>query len=365
MKTDPSAAREKSVVLITGSEDFLRMQFLAELLKSSETEDDFDTQSFTADSKPFDEWIASAGTAPFLADRRTVIVRNLLRCEYAAESAESAISLLKGLPATSQLILVVDDESGDDNRQRRLLTLRKAWETAVSKGRGGVFSFDSDPKALRSKIRTELAASGKTISAKAIEALIERCANSASASLSEIEKLVVYSNDEPEIREADVIAAVSPSYEWSVFRMIDAALAGNSAEAQKQLRILVGGATKAEEAAQRNIFPVLSKQLKLIWQARACIEAKTDVGRAPQGLLDQFPSKPNLKTEAEWSQRRAMRSAQSLRFSQLAEAFDALTKADAKLKGQFAAFSSMDTMEQFLLEIASIARGQQRPLQRA
>lgn len=364
MKPDAAKARSKPVVLVSGKEDFLRMRFLAELLDRSDAdEDDFDAESFTADAKPFDEWVASAGTAPFLSDRRTVVVRNLLRSDLADESPSKVVESLKNLPETALLVLVADDESGDDNRQKRFATLRKTWEAAVTKAGGAVCSFDVEGKELRSLIRTEVQSRGKTISLKAIEELVERCASNASAALKEIDKLVVFTHGETEIREADVIAAVSPSYEWNVFRMIDAALGGKPAEAQKQLRILVGSSSKAEDAALRNIFPVLSKQLKLIWQARLCVEAGCSIENPPQAVLDQFPAKPSLRSEPDWSRERVLRRAQSLTLDQLRRGFEALSDVDAKLKGLAPSFSAMDSLEQFLLQVAAIS-GQARPMAR-
>ncbi len=364
MKPDAAKARSKPVVLVSGREDFLRMRFLAELLdRSAADEDDFDAETFTADAKPFDEWVASAGTTPFLSDRRTVVVRNLLRSDLADESPTKVVDSLKRLPETALLVLVADDESGDDNRQKRFATLRKTWESAVTKAGGAVCSFDVEGKELRSLIRTEVQSRGKTISLKAIEELVERCASNASAALKEIDKLVVFTHGETEIREADVIAAVSPSYEWNVFRMIDAALGGKPAEAQKQLRILVGSSSKAEDAALRNIFPVLSKQLKLIWQARLCVEAGCSIENPPQSVLDQFPAKPSLRSEPDWSRERVMRRAQSLTIDQLRRGFEALSDVDAKLKGLAPSFSAMDSLEQFLLQVAAIS-GQARPMAR-
>ena len=110
MKLDVDKAVAAPLVMITGDESALRRLALDHILESIGIQsDDFDLQSYEGDSDPVD-WVASAGTSPFLADRRVVVVRHLLRCDPDRGKSVS----FKGLPSTALLILIADDENGDD-----------------------------------------------------------------------------------------------------------------------------------------------------------------------------------------------------------------------------------------------------------
>src|SRR5258708_539198 len=116
MKLDTDKAVAAPLVLISGDESALRRLALERILAAVGIQaDDFDLQTFEGDSDPID-WTAAAGTSPFLADRRVVIVRHLLRCD--PDRAKGGV--LKGLPKSALLILLADDENGDEDRQRRL-----------------------------------------------------------------------------------------------------------------------------------------------------------------------------------------------------------------------------------------------------
>ena len=76
MKLDAKKTIETPVVLISGDESALRKHAVEQLFEAANIQpDDFDLQIFEGDSDPTD-WLASVGTAPFLAERRTVVVRH-------------------------------------------------------------------------------------------------------------------------------------------------------------------------------------------------------------------------------------------------------------------------------------------------
>lgn len=341
--------------MLSGGEDALRRRALSELVAEATKEGDFDLETFEAgETRPL-EWIAAAGTAPFLAERRTVIVRRLLRAEDPAE-AMAAPKPTISLPECALLVLVVDEEPGDDSKQRKLSGYRRAWEGVVDSSGGYVAKLDIDSKALQSELKKEIAEQGKKITPAALDRLVEMTGSSLSRALEELEKIVIYVGEEPQIGESDVRAAVVPSREWFVFRLVQALVEGNIAEALRQLRLLVGSNTKAEEAAYRNIFPILSKQLRLLWQARLCIEAKVLPRQAPEDLAHAFPERPDIRKEADWSQTRAMAAARALSLDQIGQCLQLLCDADARLKGQLPGFNSLDTLERMVLEMADAVR---------
>lgn len=354
MKFDPKAWSKATVVFIGGNEDALRRKALTALLDEvGSGPDDFDFESFLADSREPSAWLGAASTSPFLGDHRTVIVRHVLRAEEAMDAAA-----LKALPPTARLVLVADDEPGDENKQRRLATVRKHWETAVEKSGGVVVRADADAKTLRGALRDEAKSRGKSLTPTAADVLVEMTGASFSRATDELEKLLLFVGEGDEIREADVRLVTTASREWNVFSMIDAAVGGQPSEALRQLRILIGSATRAEEAGQRSILPMLSRQFRLLWQARACIEAGASPDRAPEEVRGAFLARPNLAQERPWPQGKAMDVARSLSYAQIGACLREVALADARLKGQLPGFSGLDTLERLLLRIIEIVTPQ-------
>ncbi len=335
------------VVMLTGEEHALRLRALHELIALATAEGDFDLQTFESDTSAPSDWIGSAGTAPFLSLRRTVVVRHLLRCE----NLEGIEASLKALPEHALLILVADDESGDDNRQRKLGTARKHWEKLVNSTGGIVAAFAADPKQVKAAIRAEAERLGKKLSEAGAESISEMTGASLSRAIEELEKLAIYVGEELQIRESDIRAVVVPSREWNVFKMVDAIVDGNVHEALRQLRVLVGSQTKAEEAAFSRILPMLTRQIRLLWQARLCVEARCQPGNAPESINRMFPEKPNIAKEPPYRQSRLIAQARRTDLPTLTFCFAAISEADGKLKGLIDAFSAIETLEHMVLSM--------------
>jgi DNA polymerase III delta subunit len=351
VKLEPEKSIEKPLVLITGEESALRKLALERLLEAAQVlPDDFDLQTFDGDTHPND-WLAAAGTAPFLAERRVVIVRHVLRCDL-----DRAKGVSFKLPASALLVLVADDESGDDDRQRRLKTYRTGWEKLVKEAGGNQITCTVDSGAIKDLVRAELAKSDKRITDRGLDILSEMCAGSASRALEEVPKLVAYVEPEKTVQESDVNEVVVPAREWNVFKLVDSVVEGDVGESLRQLRILVGSPQKAEDAAFRNILPQLSRSLRLLWQARVCIDAGAQPGNPPEAVRVALLSKPNLATEKDFVRNKAMRTARRVSLEQISAMLTLLSNADSMLKGQLPSFSAMETLEQTVLKMAEVAR---------
>ncbi|MCB8932270.1 MAG: DNA polymerase III subunit delta [Fimbriimonadaceae bacterium] len=339
-------------MLLSGTEDGLRIRGLHALLRAAEPEEPLELEQFEGGQRSADEWLAAAGTVPFLSDRRAVVVRHLLRSGTAEEAMSDAHSRLAALPPTSLLVLVADEEGGDDRRNARL---RASWEKAVRAANGYVEDFKVNPKSLRALLKKEVEARGKKISDRAIDTLLEMTGDSSSRAIEELDKAILFAGDEESVREADIQAVTIPSREWNVYKMVDAALAGRVGPAMHQLRVLVGSQAKAEGAAFQFVLPTLSRQLRLAWQARLCVDSGTSPSNAPDAVTRLFPAMPNLQKMAPWSQDQAMRFGRRLSLDQLREMLQVVSDADARLKGLLPGFSSMETLERMLLELVRAA----------
>lgn len=340
MAADIEKAIQKPLVMLTGDEDGLRRRALGQIIERATSDGDFDLQTFEAgESRPAD-WIGAAGTAPFISERRTVVVRHLLRAD-AAEAGRFS------LPSYSLLVLVPDDEMGDEQRQRRLAVSRKAWEATVAASGGAVLAYNSDPRGARTHLKKEIENRGKTIGGPALDLLVEMTGGSISRGVEEIETLDLYVGEAKQITEADVRAAVVPSREWQVFRLIEAVISKNPTEALGQLRLLVVSPVRADEAAYRNVLPQMSRQFRLLWQARVCVQR----GGAIEDAADCFIDNPNFAKLSDYPQRKLLAAARNTDLAAIARNLQRIADADARLKGLLPGYSAIETLERMVLEM--------------
>jgi len=346
-------AASARVVYLTGDETALRNRALVELLQAHEIRtDDFDYESVDADSVLPEAWIGSVSTVPFMASRRVLVVRHVSRRDPKTYPVD-----LARVPEQGLLILVDDDESGDDGRQSTLDRVSKRWQDLVKTAKGTILNFAPDNKRAGALVGEAAAALGKPLTPKARDLLLEMCGGSASRAMDELEKLAIFAGDSPQIRESDVTALVVPSREWSIFKLTDALLADDVGAALKQLRNLVGSSSKPEEAAHRSIIPMVARQMKLLWQARTIIEAQSSLDRLTPELRHLLPDKPNIATLSEYQSGPLMRAARNLNFKRLERAMAIVADTDARLKGALPAFSAIETLERMALELCTTFRG--------
>lgn len=344
VRLDSQKALTHRLIFIGGEEGYLRRKTLDELLAAAGVgPEDFDFASVNADEQEPIVWMANASTAPFMDEKRTVLVRQVLRAD--PRDDKTLIDKLKALPDSARLILFADDEAGSDDKLRRMQTIHKAWEDLVKKAGGFTIVHKSDPKEFVDFVRDVAKTYDKTMSFQAANVLSEIVGGSITRAVEEFDKLAIYVGDREAIKESDIKHVATPSREWNVYKMVEAAIDGSTGSAIRQLRILVGSATKAEDASFRLIFPTLSRQFRLIWQARVAQEMGMGAAQA------LFPSKPNLNSESAWGRDKAVRFARKLTLSQIHACMAHLADADARLKGALPGYSAMETLERLLLAI--------------
>lgn len=338
--------RSSRVVAISGKEGSLRRQALQTTLEALAV-DEFDIQTFEAGESSSVDWIASAGTAPFLSDRRVTIVRHLLRAE-----ADVAPDKFASLPPSASLILVADDELGDDQRQTRLAAIRTKWENTVRSGGGHVVVCTVDPRDVIPALKAEATALGKQISAQALALLVEMTGQSLSRSIEELNKVALFVGENPQIRELDVQRVAMSSREYNAFKLVDSALSGNPGDALRMLNDLVASRARADDVAHASLFPNLRRQLRLLWQARVVLDHGQTIDTVSSEVAALLPDKPNLLREKEFVQGKIMRLARNLTLDQIAQCMQSLSDADSGLKGLKPSFSGQDTLERLALNLS-------------
>jgi DNA polymerase-3 subunit delta len=360
MSLAPKKLATQRLVLLTGDESALRREALQGLLESlGMTKDDFDLETFEGDGSTPAAWVASVSTAPFLADRRVAIVRHVLRCDL--EKGKSSVNF-GGIPESGLLVLVADEESGSEDRASKFKTNDRNWRKAVEKAGGLVLEVKSDPKRTKDEVRRRVNAAGKSMSERAAESLVEMCGGSLSRSVDELDKLLIYVGNASAIQEDDVRTIVVASRDWNVFRMVDSITSGEVGEALRQLRVLMGSSPKAESAAHAQIVPMVARAMRLLWQARVCLDVGVSPGDAPPEVRRVFPEKPNLASEAPYRQSALLSSARRVSLDRVERAMGILSDTDARLKGALDSFNSLDTLERMVLEMAETLAPKKAPV---
>ncbi|MBS1715968.1 MAG: hypothetical protein JST30_16700 [Armatimonadetes bacterium] len=355
---ETASALQRRVVLISGDDPVSRASALEELT-SSEGIDPSETEQFQADAKDPSEWCGLAATVPFFSERRTVIVRSIGRYDVAKRTDESigknhsVVRLLAALPETSLLVLVHDEDSGDDDRQQRLRKSADVWAKIVDLAGGKSYVFNEDPSRTLVLIREAVAKHDKTISEKAANTLAQMVGNKPGSAIAEAEKAALFAGESPEVREADVKAAVTPDLEYNAFKLVDAVVAGDAATAVTQVRLLFGRSPDASSMAIQRVFPVLVSQFRALWQARFCLDSGTNPVH-PDAHVERWLPEKRLGNEPDWRQRKIVGAAKRLSLHQISGCIGEITAADAMLKGALPSYSAGDTVERMTLTMCRL-----------
>lgn len=345
MKFSVEDALKYRVVMLGGPETALRLEALNALLSEASEGDEFAIENFSGDtSKPLD-WIAAASTSPFMTTRRISVVRSLLRNEDSSQ-------LVGDLPETALIILVADDEGSEDvDKARKLGRNQTAWAKAVEAIGGKVYNFTVDPKEIVQVLRAEASKEGKDLTNNAAHLLKDMCGESLSVAKDELIKVILFSDQRTRITEDDVRAVVMPSKECSVFDLIDRVIAGDAGGSLSQLAILLGNKRKAEAAAFQNLFPMLARAFRLMFQARSILDAGGSFSEIPKTVKDSLPERGNILAERDWARKKAFQQASHASLDAISRCLTVLSHTDARLKGQEASFSTADTLETMILEL--------------
>lgn len=344
------AVRKYRLIYLGVGEAALRSRAFSDIFKSLEiTPKDFDVAVFDSGLNP-SSWILESGIPPFFAERKVVVVHNI----FAADLKSLNVDSLKNIPESGLLILMVDDEVGDYEAERKRTTLDGQWAATINKADGYATNFEIKSNQRADLIREEAQRYSKKMSPKAIDVLLEMVGNDLSLAIGEIDKLAIFAGKESEIRESAVRDVVISSPEWNVFQMLDAVVAGNSGEALRQLRILLGSTNKPEDVAFRQILPLLSRRISLVWQARICLDHKIYSSPFPTSVSVHFPERPNLGAEKQFSQGKLLGAAKMSSIPKLSKMTQLLADADARLKGAIPHFSGVDTLERLVIDMCKV-----------
>lgn len=222
---------------------------------------------------------AAVNAAPFLSDRRVMVLAHPLVAFNTPERREKLLDLLeKAQPSTS--ILLVEDEA---LKQEHWLV--KWMNGASSRARVHVYSLPKKWEMPR-WIESETKRLGGKIEPGAAARLSELVGEDTRIASQEIRKLLTYINYERPVSTLDVERAGAASPQGNIFELVDALGLGDGSKAQHVLHSLL------EEVEAGELWGMVIRQFRLLLLAREMLDARASLPDIQKGLdVHEFVAK--------------------------------------------------------------------------
>lgn len=274
------------------------------------------------------------GGASLMAEARVIVVRKL---EKLAASAQKTLArTLQAIPPDTWVVL--DVETSEDNRRRGpgvAADLLKVCQSIGQVVEAGVPGSRDLPEWIVEEARRR----GKILPPRAAQVFLATVGSAVDSMLSELDKLVTYVGPEyPEITSDDVLAIVSGEQEGSIFDLVDAIGRRDARAALTTLAVVLPA--QAPQGSAMPILAMISRQLRLIWQARALNAASQsleDGKRVDADFAARLPAEHNFHDTTRgrgFLVRKYVEQARSFSDAQLARALTRVYETDLALKGQ-------------------------------
>ena len=227
--------RIPSVLLFEGEDDYLKQQALSALRTKLIPAGMEDLNETALEAPETDAVIAASETPPLLAEKRLILLRDFPALTGRAEADDRLVAYLPGVPESTVLLFYCQQKP--DGRKKLYQAIRKL---------GGVVSFDPLKGPELTRFVTEAFRKlGKECDQRTADYLIFTCGSDANRLLSEIGKIAAWHPENVRVDPAEVRALATPTTEANVFRMVDAVVGGQEAQAFRLMRdMLRGGETR-------------------------------------------------------------------------------------------------------------------------
>jgi len=238
------------IYLLYGPDEFARSEALA-ALKAGVPPDLADLNMATLEGRrlKLDALVAACEAFPFIAERRLVIVNDLLKHQKAGKERDELRAYLERVPATCDLVFV---ESEDFDKRGAVFTyLKKAADARefLPKEGAELLRWLAD----RAKLL------GVTIDGAAAQRLVSFAGNEGRALINELEKLASYVGRGGRIGVQHVDMLVSDGQEQNLFAFIDELSARRRGAALQSLRRLLD-----EGQAATYILFMIARQVRIL-----------------------------------------------------------------------------------------------------
>lgn len=236
--------------LLYGEEAYLRKQYRDKLKNALVTQEDtMNTAVFAGKDINTNEVIDLAGTMPFFAERRVLIIEN---SGWFKSGNDRIAEVIKELPETTYMIFV---EEETDKRN-------KLFKAVTAKGYAADFHVQEEAT-LKKWIMSLLKKENKRITADALNLLLDRTGTDMENIAKEVEKLVCYKYYDEGITKEDVEELCTVRIQNKIFDMVEAV----ANKKQKQALDLYYDLLALKEAPMK-ILALIARQFHLLLQVR-------------------------------------------------------------------------------------------------
>lgn len=248
---DIKSGQLKNVYLLYGEEAYLRRQYRDNLKRALVPEDDtMNCSIYSGKDFNVNEMMDMAGTMPFFAERRVIVVEN--SGLFKAAVNDRLLELLKNMPDTTYLIFV---EEEIDRRG-------KLYKAVTANGYAALCEVQ-DEATLKKWIMGLLKKENKMITADALNLLLDKTGANMENIRREVEKLVCYKYFDEGITAQDVEEICTVQIQNRIFEMVDAVAAKN----QKSALALYYDLLALKEAPMK-ILSLIARQFHMLLQVK-------------------------------------------------------------------------------------------------
>ncbi|MBO5144969.1 MAG: DNA polymerase III subunit delta [Lachnospiraceae bacterium] len=239
-----------NLYLLYGEEAYLRRQYRDNLKKALVPDgDSMNCSIYSGKDINANEVADTAGTMPFFAERRVIIVEN---SGWFKSGNEKMTELVKTLPATTFLIFVEEEV---DKRS-------KLFKAVTAKGYAAVCEMQ-DEATLKKWIMGLLKKENKLITPDALNLLLDKTGTNMENIRREVEKLVCYKYYEEGITAEDVEELCIVQMQNRIFDMVEAVAQKN----RKQALDLYYNLLALKEAPMK-ILALIARQFHMLLQVK-------------------------------------------------------------------------------------------------
>ena len=212
IEQDIRTGEYKPIYLVWGPEDFLRQKIKESFRKALAGADDLNYTYREGPAVDEDEIRILAGTVPFLAEKRLILLENT---GWAKKGGAGLIADLDTFPDSTVLVFI---EREADEKSPLFKAARER----------GICVACQPPSAadLERSMKKSLEQEGYQISQDALELFLVRCGGDMNRMAGEKEKLLAYTMETRKIRREDVAVITHQSVSDRIFDMVDAMATG-------------------------------------------------------------------------------------------------------------------------------------------
>ncbi len=268
------------------------------------------------------EFLSAVLTVPFMANKRVVIVSNLiskLNSKKVLDDSEwsDIVEQLKLVPDSTDLVFREYDFDKRNYLFKKISNLCDIRHFPLLR-----------PNELKQWVTDKVNNMGMTIDLKAVNLIVDFIGSDLRTIDSELNKLSLYS-DEGLITESDVQVMVAYVKDQSIFRLVDLALEGRNSEALKITQILLNYGS-----SPNMIVRMMQRQLRLLLIASDLRKRNIKTSEFSQRLsLSGYPLQKTLEMERRFA------------FSKLLEIYNLILNSDIRVRsGLMTDVNSLDLL---------------------